>query len=56
MSSPRSGNAGYTRSAEYRPILADRWTTRFRPVSAAMDITRDVPFEMHRAPHRQAAA
>ena len=33
-------------SAEYRPILADRWTTRFRPVSAAMDISRDVPFEM----------
>ena len=33
-------------AAEYRPLLARRWTKRFRPVSAGMDITRDVPFEV----------
>ena len=32
-------------TAEYRPHLAKRWTTRFRPVSAGIDISRDVPFE-----------
>ena len=31
---------------EYRPALAERWNKRFRPVSAAMDLNRDVPFEV----------
>jgi hypothetical protein len=33
-------------AADYRPRLARRWTTRFRPVSAGIDISRDVPFEI----------
>ena len=33
-------------ASEYRPILAGRWNTRFRPVSAGVDLNRDVPFEV----------
>jgi hypothetical protein len=33
-------------SDEYRPILAERWKTRFRPVSAGMDLSRDVQFDV----------
>jgi len=32
-------------SAEYRPILRQRWNSRFRPVSASVDLSRDVPFD-----------
>lgn len=32
-------------AGEYRPILAQRWQTRFRPVSASVDVSRDVPFD-----------
>jgi hypothetical protein len=31
---------------EYRPSLAERWNKRFRPVSAAVDLKRDVTFEV----------
>ncbi len=29
----------------YRPTLKQRWDERFRPVSASVDLSRDVPFE-----------
>ena len=32
-------------AAEYRPTLKERWDTRFRPVSAGVDLAREVPFE-----------
>ncbi|MGW5364472.1 Z1 domain-containing protein [Actinopolymorpha pittospori] len=32
-------------AAEYRPTLRDRWNRRFRPVSAGVDLARDVEFE-----------
>lgn len=32
-------------AAEYRPTLRQRWDTRFRPVSASVDLSRDVPFD-----------
>ncbi|MQA35914.1 Z1 domain-containing protein [Modestobacter roseus] len=32
-------------AAEYRPRLRDRWDTRFRPLSASVDLAREVPFE-----------
>jgi hypothetical protein len=32
-------------AGEYRPTLAQRWQTRFRPVSAGVDLSRDVPFD-----------
>lgn len=32
-------------AAEYRPTLKNRWDTRFRPVSASVELARDVPFE-----------
>ena len=31
-------------ASEYRPRLAQRWNSRFRPVSVAVDLDRDVPF------------
>lgn len=31
-------------AAEYRPTLRHRWDTRFRPVSASVDLAREVPF------------
>ncbi len=31
--------------AAIRPALVARWNTRFRPVVASVDVTRDVPFE-----------
>jgi Z1 domain len=33
-------------ASEYRPKLARRWNTRFRPVSAGVDLSRDVAFEV----------
>lgn len=33
-------------AAEYRPTLRQRWNTRFRPVSANVDLARDVAFEI----------
>jgi hypothetical protein len=32
-------------AAEYRPTLRERWNSRFRPVSASVDLGRDVAFE-----------
>jgi hypothetical protein len=32
-------------AAEYRPTLRERWNNRFRPLSAGVDLTRDVDFE-----------
>jgi hypothetical protein len=32
-------------AAEYRPTLRTRWNRRFRPVSASVDLARDVAFE-----------
>lgn len=32
-------------AAEYRPTLRERWNSRFRPVSASVDLARDVAFE-----------
>jgi hypothetical protein len=32
-------------AAEYRPTLRDRWNNRFRPLSAGVDLARDVDFE-----------
>lgn len=31
-------------AGEYRPTLRHRWDTRFRPVSASVDLAREVPF------------
>jgi hypothetical protein len=32
-------------AAEYRPTLRERWDSRFRPVSASVDLARDVAFK-----------
>ena len=32
-------------AAEYRPTLGERWDTRFRPVTASVDLARDVTFD-----------
>lgn len=32
-------------AGEYRPKLRERWDTRFRPLCASVELTRDVPFE-----------
>ena len=32
-------------ASDYRPKLRERWNTRFRPVSANVDLARDVSFE-----------